>query len=124
MIAGTIGIISPSGNEVGPFLPIEQAALSQVVSSASRTKVFAWYVLAGSFATAGSSLFGGVATSFLESTRRAPVDSQRTIVLLYAAVGLALVAVFSRLSRNVEVPRGKSSDGTPRLLGWRCRKAL
>ena len=67
VIAGTIGIISPSGNEVGPFLPIEQAALSQVVSSASRTKVFAWYVLAGSFVTAGGSLFGGVATSFLES---------------------------------------------------------
>src|SRR5437763_12849225 len=25
IIAGTIGVISPSGNEVGPFLPIEQA---------------------------------------------------------------------------------------------------
>src|SRR5947199_10097013 len=31
VIAGTIGVISPSGQEVGPFLPIEQAALSQVV---------------------------------------------------------------------------------------------
>src|SRR5436853_3621802 len=29
--AGTIGVISPSGNEVGPFLSIEQAALSHVV---------------------------------------------------------------------------------------------
>src|SRR5262249_39398470 len=29
LIAATIGVISPSGNEVGPFLPIEQAALSQ-----------------------------------------------------------------------------------------------
>jgi len=27
IIAGTIGVISPSGNEVGPFLAIEQAAL-------------------------------------------------------------------------------------------------
>src|SRR6478735_2249497 len=26
VIAGTIGVISPSGQEVGPFLPIEQAA--------------------------------------------------------------------------------------------------
>jgi len=32
-IAATIGVISPSGNEVGPFLSIEQAALSNVVSS-------------------------------------------------------------------------------------------
>ena len=28
VVAGTIGVISPSGNEVGPFLSIEQAALS------------------------------------------------------------------------------------------------
>src|SRR3954464_11307440 len=27
VLAGTIGVISPSGNEVGPFLSIEQAAL-------------------------------------------------------------------------------------------------
>src|SRR6266576_2831776 len=31
VIAGTIGVISPSGNEVGPFLSIEQAALSHIV---------------------------------------------------------------------------------------------
>src|SRR5262244_3304437 len=31
IIAGTIGVISPSGNEVGPFLSIEQAALSHVI---------------------------------------------------------------------------------------------
>jgi predicted MFS family arabinose efflux permease len=30
IFAGTIGVISPSGNEVGPFLSIEQAALSHV----------------------------------------------------------------------------------------------
>lgn len=41
LIAGTIGVISPSGHEVGPFLSIEQAALSHVVSPASRTDVFA-----------------------------------------------------------------------------------
>src|SRR5262249_21604986 len=59
VIAGTIGVISPSGNEVGPFLPIEQAALSEVVSREARTMVFAWYQLTGAFATAIGSLFGG-----------------------------------------------------------------
>src|SRR5258707_184856 len=41
VVAGTIGVISPSGNEVGPFLSIEQAALSQVVPGHARTAVFA-----------------------------------------------------------------------------------
>src|SRR5260370_22423583 len=48
IIAGTIGVISPSGHEVGPFLSIEQAALSHVVTPKTRTEVFAWYTLAGS----------------------------------------------------------------------------
>src|ERR1700716_3128313 len=52
IIAGTIGVISPSGNEVGPFLSIEQAALSHIVPDVARTNVFAWYTLAGSVATA------------------------------------------------------------------------
>src|ERR1700674_1254155 len=34
-VAGTIGVISPSGNEVGPFLSIEQA-LSQVIPARER----------------------------------------------------------------------------------------
>jgi len=52
IIAGTIGVISPSGHEVGPFLSIEQASLSHLLPSASRTEVFAWYTLTGSLATA------------------------------------------------------------------------
>ena len=52
LLAATIGVISPSGNEVGPFLSIEQAALSQIIPAERRTHVFAWYNLTGSFATA------------------------------------------------------------------------
>ena len=52
LVAGTIGVISPSGHDVGPFLSIEQAALSHVVTDRTRTTVFAWYTLAGSLATA------------------------------------------------------------------------
>ena len=52
ILAGTIGVVSPSGQEVGPFLPIEQAALSHLVEGRARTEVFAWYTLAGSVATA------------------------------------------------------------------------
>lgn len=42
LIAATIGVISPSGYEVGPFLSIEQAALSQIVPDKKRTQIFAW----------------------------------------------------------------------------------
>ena len=32
ILAATIGVISPSGNEVGPFLAVEQASLSQTIT--------------------------------------------------------------------------------------------
>ena len=68
VVAGTIGVISPSGHEVGPFLSIEQAALSHVVTDRSRTKVFAWYTLAGSLATALGALAGGLLARVLQET--------------------------------------------------------
>src|SRR4029079_10002641 len=52
LIAATIGVLSPSGAEVGPFLPIEQASLTEVTPAARRTTIYAWYNLTGSVATA------------------------------------------------------------------------
>src|SRR5713101_5635123 len=66
ILAGTIGVISPSGNEVGPFLSIEQAALSHVVPARIRTEVFAWYTLTGSVATALGALCGGTLAHALQ----------------------------------------------------------
>ncbi len=109
VIAGTIGVISPSGNEVGPFLPIEQAALSQIVPAARRTGVFAWYTLAGSLATALGSLAGGFLSHELHS--------YRFVISGYAALGLVLAGVFSRLSSVVEVPAVAPARSTTLGLG-------
>jgi MFS family permease len=103
VVVGTIGVISPSGHEVGPFLPIEQAALSQVIPDRLRTDVFAWYTLAGSLASASGSLVAGVLTDALQTTW-SPVASYRSIVILYATLGLVLCAVFLRLSAAAEAP--------------------
>src|SRR5438034_3359663 len=102
LLAGTIGVISPSGNEVGPFLPIEQAALSHVVPDRTRTEVFAWYTLTGSLATALGALAGGTATRLLQLRGMPPVSSYRIVVILYAALGVILAILFSRLSCTAE----------------------
>src|SRR5512142_1528533 len=59
LIAAIVGVISPSGNEVGPFLAVEQVALAQTAPAEQRTALFAWYNLVGSFATATGSLCAG-----------------------------------------------------------------
>lgn len=103
VVSGTIGVISPSGQEVGPFLSIEQAALSQVVSNRARTNVFAWYTLAGSVATALGALAAGYVTNTLQGVW-APVDSYRAVVVGYACIGLALYLLFRTASAAVEAP--------------------
>ncbi len=100
VVAGTIGVISPSGNEVGPFLPIEQAALAHVVPSDRRTGVFAWYTLIGAFATALGSLGAGVLSETLH---------YRGVVVLYGAFGIVLGVAFTRLSTAAEVSAPQTS---------------
>src|ERR1700674_2082370 len=117
IIAGTIGVISPSGNEVGPFLSIEQAALSHVVSQRTRTEVFAWYTLAGSVATAMGALFGGTVAHALQRTTMTPVGSYRVVVILYAALGVLLAYSFTRLSPAAEVSLPQEGSALPGTIG-------
>ena len=102
VIAGVVGVISPSGNEIGPFLSLEQAALSQLLPSEQRTKAFAWYNLAGSLAAAGGALAGGLLSQGLKHTGYADLDSYRAVIFGYAACGLLLIALFLFLSPEVE----------------------
>ncbi len=103
LIAATIGVISPSGYEVGPFLSIEQAALSQIVPGKRRTQIFAYYNLVGSFATALGALAGGSLVQALQNSGVSPLGSYRTIVIGYALIGLLLGGLFTFLSPAVEV---------------------
>lgn len=112
--AATIGVISPSGGEVGPFLSIEQASLAQVVPSSARTAILAWYTMAGALATAGGSLFGGTLAQLS--------GSYRGVVLLYGALGIVAALVFTRLSRAVEV--GPAAAGATHGLSPGSRKVV
>lgn len=121
LIAATIGVISPSGNEVGPFLPIEQAALTQIITDEKRTKVFAWYNLVGSLATALGALFAGWGVQLAQKEGLAPLESYRIVMSSYAAMAILLGAIFLRLSPAVEIFTGKrtpeSSPKTERRFG-------
>jgi len=118
ILAATIGVISPTGNEVGPFLAIEQAALSQKIPDARRTPTFAWYNLAGYVATAVGSLAAGLLSQLLLAMGLAAVDAYRVIVIAYAVVGLLMAVVFERVSPAVEAPPATSrDDGIGRRLG-------
>lgn len=102
-IAAIIGVISPSGNEIGPFLSIEQAALSQLLPDSQRTRIFAWYNLVGSFATAIGALCGGALAQFMQDRGLTALDAYRAVVIGYGFFGIILAVLFIFLSPAVEV---------------------
>jgi MFS family permease len=122
LIAATIGVISPSGYEVGPFLSIEQAALSRIVPNERRTHIFAWYNLVGSFATALGALGGGALVQALQDSGVSALGSYRMIVIGYAVIGLLLGGLFTRLSPAVEIRA--EADPTSSTSAFKTRFGL
>ena len=114
-IAAIFGVISPSGNEIGPFLSIEQAGLAQLVSDRNRTKTFAWYNLVGSFATATGALAGGWLATLLQSNGMKSITSYQIVLAGYAIAGILLALCFLRLSSTVEVT--EQAKPQKRILG-------
>lgn len=125
-LAAIVGIVSPSGGEIGPFLSIEQAALSQLVPDNRRTRIFGWYNLAGSFATAGGALAGGWLAQWLQNIGWSGLEAYRWIMGGYAACGLALMLLFVFVSRHTEVvPVTDIVGGTGRItLGLHRSKSV
>ena len=100
--AAIIGVISPSGNEIGPFLPIEQAALSQLLPDSQRTQTFAWYNLVGSVATASGALISGWLAQTLQFQGMEPLAAYRVVLTVYAASGIVLIILFALLEPVIE----------------------
>jgi MFS family permease len=115
LAAATIGVISPSGNEVGPFLSVEQAALAETLRDEDRTDVFAWYNLAGSIATAIGALAGGWLCQTIKIGGGTGARIYQPGIMLYALVGVVLAAMFCALSPATE-PRAAPAGARPKLF--------
>jgi MFS family permease len=125
VITAIIGTISPSGNEVGPFLAIEQAALPQTTTDKQRTQVFAWYSLLGSVATGLGSLLGGVVAQVFQNAGRSPLESYRAVIIGYALLGGVLALLFTRLSPAIEITQAGPAPTLRSLYGLnRSRKIV
>jgi len=124
VVTAIIGVISPSGNEIGPFLSIEQASLSQLVPDERRTQTFAWYNLVGSFATATGALVGGVLAQLLQNAGYTPVNSYQVVLMGYTLIGVMLAALFLLLSPSIEAPSSSEAISIQRRFGLHKSKKV
>ncbi|MBL8050508.1 MAG: MFS transporter, partial [Anaerolineales bacterium] len=103
IVAAIIGVISPNDKEIGPFLAVEQAGLTQLIADQARTKMFAWYNLGGSFSSAVGALAGGWLAQILQNNGWSAFESYRFILIGYAIGGVLLAFLFFQLSPNIEI---------------------
>jgi MFS family permease len=113
VLAGVTGMLGAASVDLGPFTPLEQAALTEVATPEQRNLAFARYALSGGLFNAA----GGLAAAF------AGAQGGRAYFLLYALIGLATFALPLLMTSRVEVDvRGPAFDAlkrpeTLRVLG-------
>lgn len=101
--ASILGVISPSGNEIGPFKAIEESTLSQLSLPAIRSDIFAWYTLLGNAGTACGVIVCGWLVEWLRTQKEwTPTKAYRVIFGIYAFLGAVKFALSFVLSAKCE----------------------
>ncbi|KAL6893345.1 major facilitator superfamily domain-containing protein [Trichoderma evansii] len=109
LAAAIFGVISPSGNEIGPFRAIEESVVAHLTEPASRSDVYAWYSLLGQAGVACGLMTCGWVIQYVSTVLQwEHVDAYRLVFLGYAAVGLVKLTLTLLLSTAVEAD-GKAS---------------
>ncbi|KAF2807078.1 major facilitator superfamily MFS1 [Mytilinidion resinicola] len=105
LLAGVVGVISPSGNEIGPFRAVEESILSQLTEKDDRSDIFAWYTMCG---TAGAAL-GTITSGWIVQIGSSKVTGNevkayRIVFVLYTALGVVKLVLTLALSPSIELP--------------------
>lgn len=94
LLAALSGVLSPTGQEVGPFTALEQAALSGLVPIADQARAYAWYNLVGSLATATGALLAGLAPHLAQLFGWPERHAADLLILCYSVAGWLLLPVY------------------------------
>jgi len=112
LLAAMVGVITPSGNETGPFRPIEESILAQLTDSDDRSTIFAWHFMLSGLALALGNLSGGWLTRAAQQHLGwTAMTAYRGMFLLYSTAGLLNSALVMALSAKVEIQRKPRSSG-------------
>lgn len=103
LIAAILGVISPSGDETGPFKSVEEACLAHLTPHSHRPEIFAMYGLLANIGSSIGSLAGGLVVDTLHKRGVDLVQCYRLIFAVYSAVGLLKFVFMCFLTDKCEV---------------------
>ncbi|MDY7788577.1 MFS transporter [Burkholderia ubonensis] len=100
LVVAFVGTLNPSSGDVSLFLPLEQARLAEAATGNARTTLFARYSLVGAVSAALGSLAAGLPLWLAFHTGMSLLAAMRAMFLVYAATGLAVCVLYTRLPRT------------------------
>lgn len=100
IIAAFIGSVSVTGTETGPFLAIEQSAITTQINEKHRTKAYSVYNFLGYSAAAVGALFSAVPTFFNNI-----LFGYQIALYSYLVIAVALIFIYIPLGRSLELPK-------------------
>jgi MFS family permease len=98
LVVAFIGTLNPSAGDVSLFLPLEQAALSDTVTTRDLTRIFAMYNVAGALAGAFGALSSGLATIVGRVFEITAIGSQRYVFVAYSIIAIIVAFIYRSLS--------------------------
>lgn len=103
LAAAILGVISPNGNEIGPFRAIEESTLAHLTMRDERTGVLAWYGVAGyTGASLGVLLCGWMTRGVQDGWGWSALDSYRLVFWAYAVFGAVKLLLCLLLTSRCE----------------------
>ncbi len=99
LLVAFVGTINPSSGDVSVFQPLEHTVIAGATHAANRTTLFARYSFIGSLFAAIGALSAAVPDLLVARGNLAIEDALRVMFVLYAAVGIAVWALYLGLPR-------------------------
>lgn len=120
LVVAFMGPINPSGGDVSVFLPLEHTVLATAAPSQTRMTVFTRYSFYGSIFGAIGALAAAVPDWLAERAGLQLVDALRPMFVVYAAIGLAVWALYLRIPRAPAEQAGPPVPlGPSRAIVWK-----
>ncbi|KAI9719850.1 MAG: hypothetical protein M1828_006071 [Chrysothrix sp. TS-e1954] len=114
VVASIFGVISPSGNEIGPFRAIEESTLAQLSAKEDRGDIFAWYTMIGTLGLAlGQLTCGWVVDRLQQSPEWTHVQAYKVVFVAYAVIGCVKLVLALLLSKACEQPPVPPKPSSP-----------
>lgn len=104
LIAAILGVISPSGDETGPFKSVEEASIAHITPLYHRAEVYAIHGMMGTMGSAIGSVGCGFIVDFLNNTKEWPILScYKFAFCIYSVLALGKLIIMLFLSEKCEI---------------------